>query len=313
MAQRYKSKRSKRSKKNRTGRMILSILFLCVISALVGFYGVKFMLSGNDKPVSADADSPSGEVTEASGSDEEQGREISDMLEKKPDEIEEEEIGEEIIEDQVETGIGNENIKPGMKTGQINLNLYAYQLGGFSTRENAEKFLGELNEKDEAGVILEENNFKVLNAVYIDGDLGEYFKNAARNIADDAFLYRIEKTIEVQYEAEKEKEALSCVKDYESAISLIGDVQSDYVGYLNSDLPRDDFIETASVNLDALESMKPRLDELDSEGVFFEGLGAWYESVEEVLRKAAVTENEEFMDDLSKLYLDGIERAEGGL
>ncbi|PLX34122.1 MAG: hypothetical protein C0604_02205, partial [Clostridiales bacterium] len=128
MAQRYKSKRSKRSRKNRTGRMILSILFLCVISALVGFYGVKFMLSGNDKPISADADSPSGEVTEASGSDEDQVREISDMLEKKPSEIEEEEIGEEILDDQVETGIGNENIKPGMKTGQINLNLYAYQL-----------------------------------------------------------------------------------------------------------------------------------------------------------------------------------------
>ncbi len=303
MAQRYKSKKSKRTRKNRAGRMILSILFLCVISALVGFYGVKFMLSGNEKPISA----------EASGSDEEQSTEISDMLEIKPDEIQEDETREEKIENQVETGIENENIKPGMKTGQINLNLYAYQIGGFSTRENAEKFLVELNEKDEAGIIVEENNFKVLNAVYIDGDLGGYFKNAAMNIADDAFLYRIEKTIEFQYEAEKEKEALSCVKDYENAISLIGDFQSDYVGYLNSDLTRDDFIETASLNLDALENMKPRLDQLDSDGVFFEGLGVWYESVEEVLRKVAESKNEEFMDDLSKLYLDGIERAEGGL
>ncbi len=300
MAQRYKRKRSR---KNRSGRIILSILFLCVISALVGFYGVKFMLSGNEKPISA----------EASGSDEEQSREISDMLEIKPDEIQEDETREEKIEDQVETGIENENIKPGMKTGQIDLNLYAYQLGGFSKRENAEKFLGELDDKGEAGIIVDGNNFKVLNIVYADSALDEYFKNAARDIADDAFLYRIEKTVEFSYEEDNEEDALACVKDYESMISMIGEVQSDYVAYLNSNLKLGDFKETANNKLDELESMRLRLDDLDSAGFIFEGIDDWHESVEEVLLKVAETENEGFMDDLSELYIEGIEGVEGGL
>ncbi|HKL11340.1 MAG TPA: hypothetical protein VJ990_07830 [Clostridia bacterium] len=301
MAQRYKNKRSKRSRKNRSGRIILSILFLCVISALVGFYGVKFMLSGNEKPISAEAELASGEETAASGAHEEQGMEISDLLEKTTGENQEDEI-----EEPVETVIEDGNKQVGMKTEQINLKLYAYQLGGFSTRENAENFLGELNESGEFGTIVEENNFKVLNVVYADVALNEYFKNAAKDIADDAFLYRIEKTIEVSYEADKEKEALSCVEDYESAISIIGDVQSDYVGYLNSNLTRENFVETVSVNLAAVESLKLRLEDLDSGGVFFDGLGAWYESLEKVLKKVAETENKDCMDDLSELYLNGI-------
>jgi len=55
-----------------------------------------------------------------------------------------------------------------------------------------------------------------------------------------------------------------------------------------------------------VESLKLRLEDLDSGGVFFDGLGAWYESLEKVLKKVAETENKDCMDDLSELYLNGI-------
>jgi len=298
MAQRYKSKTSKRKKRSRRGRFIFSILFLCLISALLGFYGVKFMLLGSENLNPAEE---TGEEITNSGDDEEQATEVSDMIKKPFEEIEEVDTAKPLQTDSEDVSKQSE-----VKFKQVSVNLYAYQLGSFSTRENAEKFLLELEKKGERGTILEDKNFKVLNFVYADSALGEYFKKDAKNIADDAFLYSVEKTTEFSYESEKEKKAIGCINDYERALSIIGEAQSDYVAYLKSNLSREELVETSSMKLNELESMKKRLEDFDSGGVFFPGLIDWYESSIAVLAKIPEMEKQEGINDLSDIFINGI-------
>jgi hypothetical protein len=302
MAQRYKGKTNKRNKRNKASRIILTILVLCVLSALIGFYGVKFMLGGNDK---AEIATPSGAMSDASPEEElyeEPEAEAQEIEGKEIDKIDERESEEETPK--VDADDRNSQIEK--KTKQINVNLYAYQLGGFSSIENAQTFLKELKENGEFGVVLKENNFKVLNFVYRNSALGEYFKGLAKGITDDAFLFKIERIIQVSYPENVEEESLVCIKDYERALSIIGEIQTDYIDYLNSSMTREVLSGKITKGIAEIESMRQRVEKLDSDDVFLESLGAWYESLGKAFQKAAGLSDGSCMVDLSELYINGI-------
>jgi hypothetical protein len=309
MAQRYKGKKNKTNKINKTCRIILAILILCVLSALIGFYGVKFMLHGNDKAESIETSGEASSLSSAEELDEEPEAEVPEIEGKEPDKIDEREIVEEIEK----VDADDRDLQIEKKTKEINMNLYAYQLGGFSSVENAETFLGELKENGEFGVILKANNFKVLNFVYRNSALGEYFKDLAKKIVGDAFLVKIERTIQVSYPENEEEKSAVCIKDYERALSIIGEIQTGYIDYLNSSLTREALSEKTTKGIAEIESMQQRVEKLDSDDVFLGSLGAWYESLEKVFREAAGLENGRCMADLSELYMNGIVSVQGGL
>ncbi|MBK5251623.1 MAG: hypothetical protein JJE29_03130 [Peptostreptococcaceae bacterium] len=280
MTKRYKDKRNKRNKRNKTSRIILTILILCVFSALIGFYGVKFMLAGNDKEETTQLSEPVSELS---------------LVEEFDEELEAKETEKVDADDR--------DLQIEKKTKQINVNLYAYQLGGFSSIENAETFLKELKENGEFGVILKENNFKVLNFVYENSALGEYFKGVAKEIVGDAFLFKIERTIQVSYPENEEEKSVVCIKDYERALSIIGEIQTGYIDYLNSNLTREALSGKIIKGIAEIESMRQRVEKLDSDDIFIGSLGAWYESLGKAFQKATGLEYRSFMADLSELYM----------
>lgn len=293
MAKRYKSKKKKT---NKTSRIIIAILILCVLSALIGFYGVKFMLGGNDNSKSTQTSEEASDLSPLEEPDAETESEMPEIVEEDGQDDEQDGLEETDKADDRDSQMEK-------KTEQINVNLYAYQLGGFSSIENAEIFLEELKGNGEFGVVLKENNFKVLNFVYANSALNEYFKGIAKEIVSDSFLFKIERTIGVSYPENEEEESVVCIKDYERALSIIGEIQTGYIDYLNSRLTREALSEKITKGIVEIESMRQRVEKLNSDDIFLGSLGAWYESLGKAFQEAAGLEDRSFMEDLSELYM----------
>lgn len=305
MAQRYKRKRKS---KNKTARIALVILILCILSALIGFYGVKYIVKGSGNP---DQTEKGGEISDANTVNEigdEPKVEMPPLDENKEEEKDKDEQIEETEKDQ-----DNDNVGITQKTKNVEITLYAYQLGGFSQMENAEAFLSELKKNGAWGMVYKSGNYKVLSYVFKSNELSEYFKDIAIGIASDSFVFKIEKNIQISYSEEEEDNVLVCINDYKNALSIISELQSEYMDYLNSYEGYSSFNEKIIKGISEIEIMRTRVGKLESDDAFIVGLDGWYESIENAFEKSNESKDLSFMENLSELYLNGIKGVQGGL
>jgi hypothetical protein len=153
----------------------LVMIFLPILSILIGYFGVKlYLLSNNNFNDTIDSNRPGVE-------------EIIEQDDNSADDplTSEEDSNNDLGEN--ETTASEKRVT--QKIGPIN--YYSIQVGSFSNEENANEFRNELNEQGHFAYNLSDNNYKVFVAASFNKELLDEELTAVKEVSPDAFIKSI--------------------------------------------------------------------------------------------------------------------------
>lgn len=303
--------RRHRKKNSRIARRIISILVLCLLSALIGFYGIKFILTRG--PGNAEESPAPVNGQEAEAPLHEDKAELFPHEETEVAHGPETPVDADTEEDSQTDTRTEEPAEPEMAVREVNLRLYAFQLGSFTTLQNAERFLKSIEEGGNEGVIWHSDYYRVLHMIYRDPAMEEFFKTASSGIVPEAFRYTIERTIEVSYNAGDENLVSERLGDYEKAYALLGALQVDYAAYVDGSMEAGRFSDAKTRLHDEIEAMGAKLGSAGEAGDLDARLKQWYDAVRLKLEENFEMEGWDKWDDLSELYTEGFASLEEGI
>ena len=160
----------------------LIMIFLPILSIIIGYFGVKFyLLSNNNFNDSIDLNKPGVE-------------EIIENEDENEDEenFESDEDSETTTVEETENNTDNSSTNKKITSRIKNISFYSIQVGSFSNNENAEEFKKELADEGYYAYILENQNFKVFVSASDERENLEDSLEAVKSFSPDAFVKRID-------------------------------------------------------------------------------------------------------------------------
>lgn len=298
MAQRYRKKR------NRTARKIMGVLLLCLLSALVGFYGVKAIMTGGQE--SPEAVSPPEEEESALG-----------PVEQSPSQQETTQPADPPADAPTVPAMDDpEEMEPEPPAASetvlsVTTKAYAWQLGSFSTRANAERFVDMIQGKGGTGLVMEKEGFKVVHRLYGSPSLDDAHGAAAKELVREAFKTSFERQWSVTVSPEEADKIGGWLEAFRSVFESIAPLEEAYAKREEGTLSEQALAERLKAFERSLEDVRRRLEAEQAGEDVARNLMAFYEDCSSVLSVERAGEKAPW-EDLSDLYTLGLNCLEEG-
>lgn len=297
MAQRYRKKR------NRTARKAMGVLLLCLLSALVGFYGVKAIMTGGQK--SPEAVSPPEEEEIALVPIEQSPLQQETTLPADSPAEAPSVPARDDSEDMEQIPEASETVL------SVATKAYAWQLGSFSTRANAERFVDMIEGKGGTGLIMEKDGFKVVHRLYGSRALDDACGAAAKGLVQEAFKTSFEKQQSLTVPHEEADKVGGWLEAFRSVFDSIAPLEEAYMKREEGTLSEQALRESLKAFEGSLEDVRQRLEKEQAGEDVAGNLTAFYEACSSVLSVESAGDKAPW-DGLSDLYALGLHCLEEG-